>query len=105
MHVKTHQCSPALPLTQDIGTKGQMCTGPAGKAVAGGWRVFSKSSPEVRVMPEIEMGLKPSRLWRTPCHGLCKLHLSTKKPRNIRFVRSDLQSYQPSHPNRDSPEK
>lgn len=65
MQVKTHHCSPTPPLTQDVRTKGQMCTGPAAKAVAGGWRVFSKSSPEVKAIPENEMGVNPSNLWRT----------------------------------------
>jgi len=46
--------------------------------------VFSKSGPEVRAMPENEMGVKPSNFWRALCHSLCKLYLSTKKPRNIR---------------------
>lgn len=86
MHIKTHRCSPIPPLTRDIGTKGKMCTRPAGTAVAGGWRVFSKSSPEVRVIPENEMGANPSNLWRALCHGSYKLYLSTKNPRNVRFI-------------------
>lgn len=86
MHIKTYRCSTNPPLPQDTGTKGKMCTGPAGKAGAGGWRVFSKSDPESRAMPENEMEVNPSNLWRTPRHGSCKLYVSTRKPRNIKFL-------------------
>lgn len=82
MHIKTHQCSQIPPLTQAWTERH-----PLGllERLAGRWRVFSKSRKS-RTMPENEMEAKPSNLWRTPGHSSCKLHLSAKGPRNIRFV-------------------
>lgn len=79
-HVKTQHHFPVPPLTQAWAEK---CALGLLERLARGWKVFPKSK---KTMPENEMEVKPSGLRRTPGHSSCKPHLSTKGPRNVRFV-------------------